>query len=214
MPADCLVKVFHREILYEKTLSQATRKVVHRSAWQAQQQGSRKHCRRASYTYTSGRCATRRTSTSRRRVGNHVLRALCKQSCLIQTGVDRLHTWRKATLNTMPFSEESKEMIQKSRNVKGFEVRQASEQAQCPYCMRNPMRGVVHCDCGSCLVPSDQVRQRKKERFDVFMIPFFTFKKRNSSRVLVWSIRKTKSILSRQERWVRVCSRPFRNHQA
>ena len=139
MPADCLVKVFHREILYEKTLSQVTRKVVHRSAWQAQRQGARKHCRRASYTYTSGRCATRRTSTSRRRVGYNVWRALCKQSCLIQTGIDRWHTWRKATLNTMPFSEESKEMIQKSRNVRGFEVLQVYEQVQCPYCVRCSM---------------------------------------------------------------------------
>ena len=40
------------------------------------------------------------------------------------------------------------------------------------------------------------------------------FQQKNASRVSMWSIRKTKSIPPSQERWVRVSSRPFRNHQA
>ena len=86
----------------------------------------------------------------------------------------------EASNQDTPFSEESK-MDHKSVNVEGFEVLQI-----CPYCMRYSMKGVVYCDCCTCLIPSEQ-RPRNKERFDVsYTLPHFS--KRNSWRVPMWKI--------------------------
>ena len=76
-----------------------------------------------------------------------------------------------------PFSEQSKEMIHSSGNVEGFELCQLSERIQCPHRLGFSTRRILHCDCGTCLIPSEQVRQLNNEQFDVLTIPFFTIEK-------------------------------------
>ena len=143
VPADCLVKVVNRasrDILHENTsfLPQARFKVVHRKAWQAQQQGTRKHCRRPSYMCTSLDVPPEEFQRGGES-GTMYLRALCKQSISHPDKHRLIADVAESNAQYMPFREESKEMIQKSGNVRGFGVFQVSEQAHCPYCMRYPM---------------------------------------------------------------------------
>ena len=87
-----------------------------------------------------------------------------------------------------PFSDQSENMIHLSGNVEGFELCQLFDRIQCTHCMRHSMRGVTNCECGPCIIPLERVRRLNKERFEVLTIPLFTIKKRNTPRVLLWSL--------------------------
>ena len=173
MPADCFVKVVSRkshEILDQKTqsLPQATPKVILPSAWQAQQRSMERPV--ATPVTLEPRVHGRfpgvppeETQEECEESWDIFLQALCKQ--LWEESSNNQHT---------PFSEQSKEMNHSSGNVEGFELCQLSERIQCPHRVGFSTRGISHCDCGTCLIPSEQVRQLYKEQFDVLTVPFFT----------------------------------------
>ena len=68
-------------------------------------------------------------------------------------------------------------MIHNFGIVEDFELLQVSQQTQCPYCMKYSMKGVLYCDCGTCLILSEQVRKLNKKQLDDLTIPFFTIKR-------------------------------------
>ena len=172
MPADCFVKVFNRkshEILDEKTqpLPQATPKVILRSAWQAQQRSMERPV--ATPVTLEPRVHGRfpgvppeETQEECEESRDILLQALCKQ--LWEESSNNQHT---------PFSEQSKKMIHSSGNVEGFELCELSEKIQCPHRV-DSQQEEFYTDCGTCLIPSEQVRQLNKEQFDVLTVPFFT----------------------------------------
>ena len=92
-----------------------------------------------------------------------------------------------------PFSDQSEDMIHSSRNVEGFELCQLSDRIQCTHRMRYSMRGMVYCDRGSCLIPSERVRRLNKERFEVLTIPFFSIKKKEHTEGAVVVVQSGKS---------------------
>ena len=80
-----------------------------------------------------------------------------------------------------PFSEQSKDMIHSSDFVDLSYV-SCPERSQCPHCMRYSVERLVYCNCGTGLIPSEQVRRLKRKRFDVPTTPFFTIKKEDTHR--------------------------------
>ena len=64
-----------------------------------------------------------------------------------------------------PFREESKQMIHTQRNAEGFELCQISYTIQClSHCLNHLKEGIVYCDCGTCLIPSEEERRLNKDQ--------------------------------------------------
>ena len=83
--------------------------------------------------------------------------------------------WQSNTPYSL-FSEESKQVVHTLGNVESFELCHISHKVQCLSCVKYWMEGIMCCDCGTCCVPSEEARRLDKERPDVLIIPFFTFK--------------------------------------
>ena len=57
--------------------------------------------------------------------------------------------------------------------VENVELCQLSHNIRCPHCVKYLTEGTPQCDCGTCLIPSEEARTLKKERYDVLTIRLF-----------------------------------------
>ena len=62
-----------------------------------------------------------------------------------------------------PFSEESKRMIHTLGHVESFELCQKSHKIPSLHCPKY-LEGAIVCDCGTCLIPSEEARRLNGER--------------------------------------------------
>ena len=76
-----------------------------------------------------------------------------------------------------PFSEQSKEMIYGMGNMEYFEICEITPKIQCHKCLTYWTKGIVYFTCGTCLRPSDKIRKRNSDRYDVLSIPNSVIKK-------------------------------------
>ena len=63
-----------------------------------------------------------------------------------------------------PFSEKSKDMISSMENTEYFEMCEITSKEQCHNCLKYWTTGIVFCNCGTCLRPSDKNRKLNKDR--------------------------------------------------
>ena len=88
-----------------------------------------------------------------------------------------------------PFSKNSKAMIRELGNVELFELCETFPKVQCSHCLRYWNQGIVHCNCGQCLIDSESRRKFNKLRLDALSYP----KLRDKERALSWcSIRQNR----------------------
>ena len=76
-----------------------------------------------------------------------------------------------------PISEKTKEMIHDMGNVEYFETCGMSSKVQCNRCLKYWTIGIVHCTCGTCIIPTERTRRLIRERFDALSVPNFVIKK-------------------------------------
>ena len=91
------------------------------------------------------------------------------------------------------FTEESKLMIHTLGIVENIELCHICHNIRCPHCVKYLTEGTPQCDCGTCLIPSEEARTLKKARYDVLAIPFFPNEKGSKPGSTAWSIGRSES---------------------
>ena len=81
-------------------------------------------------------------------------------------------------------------------------VRNLSQKNRCRCCLTYWTEGIVYCDCGTCLVPTDLTRKLNRERLDALTILNFVIEKGGSR-----GARHGQSEVQREHHQANVCFR-------
>ena len=76
-----------------------------------------------------------------------------------------------------PSSEQSKDMIYSIQKKEVFRGLRDHSKIECHNCMTYWTRAIVYCTCGTCVRPSDKIRELISDRYDVLSIPNYVIKK-------------------------------------